>query len=598
MLKISHLFIYHSSRRLSRVFSYLKNGFFVKMKKIVALSLVALSYLSPAVKAGGLVFVKPLPEITTLSGSYAELRPNHFHGGWDFRTGGQVDLPVYAVADGYIARVVITPSGYGKMVMINHPGGITTVYGHLNGFLGKLDSAVRREQYRQRRYDVTVEFRPSDFPVKHGQQFAISGNTGGSAGPHLHFEVRRTADGTMMNPVIYNKVFGIQDDKSPKIFGVKIYGVPGSGEVNGVSQMRYLCNIGRATLRNGSTVRAWGNVSFAVKASDYMSGTYFSYGVRKMRLYVDGRLVSQVTLQNFLFDEKKAVNSLVDYDQLMHTKEYYVKFSKDKGNPLHFYAPLVRNGVLTVNQNRLYPIVIEVEDDFGHKNRISFNIRGERGSLSSVPMGYTSMFRAGHANAISRKSFLLRLPKDALYTDVPIYFKDMKPAPTSNLYSDIYDFGAKNVPLHSPADVSVKILSDVLPHKNQYVLAKLNDKNQVCGTVNAEYVRGYMVGKAPALCRMAVYKDDKAPTIGAEHILKLRRFPVLKLKIRDNLSGIDTYNGYIDGKWVLFEYDPKTARISCDLRKAGLAEGRNHTLRVEVVDYCKNKGVLETKIFY
>ena len=231
-------------------------------KRFFLLFLVALSVACPAM-ASNLVYELPLPEVNTLAGSFAELRPNHFHGGWDFRTGGKENLPVYAFADGFISHVVITPSGYGKMVMIDHPDGTTSIYGHLNGFVGELDSVVRKEQYRLRSYTVTLNFPPNRFPVKAGQQFAVSGNTGGSAGPHLHFETRRTSDGLMLNPYKHNDIFGIQDNVKPTIYGVKIYGVPGKGGVNGVAEKKYNTNAGKATtLRQGTTVRAWGKLTF------------------------------------------------------------------------------------------------------------------------------------------------------------------------------------------------------------------------------------------------------------------------------------------------------------------------------------------------
>lgn len=538
----------------------------------------------------------PLPEVNTLAGTYAELRPNHFHGGWDFRTGGQENLPVYSVANGYIARVVITPSGYGKMVMINHPEGVTTIYGHLNGFVGALDSVVAAEQYKQKRYDVIVEFKPTDFPVKKGQQFAISGNTGGSAGPHLHFETRRTSDGLMLNPCFYNDVFGVKDSEQPKIYGVKVCGVGNKGLVNGVKQMKYICNAKGATLRDGATINAWGDISFEVKASDYMTGTWFHYGVRKLRLLVDGEIKSEIHIQDFKFDDKRAVNSLVDYAQLMQSREYFVKFSKDKGNPLPVYVKNVNNAVLHINeQDRRYKVCIEVEDDFGNKNSINFIVKGSERSFAESDDKPTSVLKCGRLNSINKGNMLLRVPKEALYTDVPLF---MSVDTSDKYFSDVYDFGADLYPLHVAADLSVKVVNDTLTDKSKYVMARLNEKNLVTGVVPAQYVKGYVVASTFSLGRFAVYKDDKAPTIGAEHILKLRKFPVMSLKIRDNLSGINTYNGYIDDKWVLFEYDPKNQRISCDLRKTGIKESTTHKLKVVVTDYCGNEGVLETSIYY
>ena len=538
---------------------------------------------------------KPLDDVNTLAGSYAELRPNHFHGGWDFRTGGQENLPIYSVADGYVARVIITPSGYGKMAMIEHPDGITTLYGHLNGFVGKLDSVVRAEQYRQHKYDVKLEFSPNEFPVKKGQQFAISGNTGGSAGPHLHFETRRTSDWLMLNPVEYNSVFGVVDNDAPKIMGLKVYAKPGSGWVVGGRESKYVCGSG-GNLRNGSTVNAWGEISFGVKAYDHMTGTWFKYGVRKYRLKIDNVLVSEISLQNFLFADKRAVNSLLDYEQLMKTREYFVKFSKDKANPLPVYALQKNEAVLNVNEpGRIYKIQIEVEDDFGHVTSLNFNVKGVEKEVKTDNEEFTHMFKCGQNNLISADDMFLNLPKECLYTDVRVNYKM---EPSDKYFSNIYDFGAEYTPLHVPADLSIKVIDDSLENKKNYVVARLNGKNLVTGVVPSKYINGYMVASSFFLGKFAVYKDEKAPVVFAEHVLKLRQNPVIWLKIHDNLSGINTYNGYIDGKWVLFEYDPKTARILCDLRKTDIAKQQKHTLKVVVTDYCDNAAQFETSFFY
>ena len=551
------------------------------------------------VSAQDLQYAQPLQDVYTLAGTYAELRPNHFHGGWDFRTHGQENKPVYAVAKGYVARVVISPTGYGKMAMINHPDGTTTIYGHLNGFVGRLDSAVKAEQYKQRRFEVVAEFRPDEFPVVPGQQFAISGNTGGSAGPHLHFEIRRTSDLLMLNPFLHNDIFGIVDTKKPTIYGVKIYGATEAGAVDGKAEKKYLCNAGKnTTLRHGQIIPAWGKITFAVKASDAMDGTYFNYGVRKLWLDAEGKNISEIHIDSFPFEQKRAVNSLIDFAQRAVSREYYVKFSKEPGNPLQQHVATVNNAVLCIDtEGKEYPVTIRVQDDFGNADTFSFVIKGKPMPLPAADTAVTKMLRQGQDNIFSNEHLLLHFSKDALYTDVPLHYSTDTTA--RNYLSPVHEFGTDLVPIHTEVDYAVKVEQDTLQNKRQYVLARVNKRNMVTGVVQkARYFNGYMAGTTNYLSRLAVFQDKDAPTIKPLNITKLKANPVLSFRIRDNLAGIKSYDGYIDGEWHPFEFDAKTARLHMDLRRTGIEKGTTHTVKIVVTDGCENTATHEVQIYY
>ncbi len=230
----------------------------------------------------------PLQTIVTLSGNYAELRRNHFHGGVDFRTGGMENAPIYSIDNGYVSKISISPSGYGKLAYIDHPNGYTSLYAHLNGFVPKLDSIVKARQYEKRTYAIEITLNPDEYPVKKGEQFALSGNTGSSGGPHLHFEIRKTDDYTLMNPMLLNRYFEVQDRRKPRILAVKMYGMNDRGVVSNSKERKFQA-VGQAAKRtiSGGTVNAWGEIGFAVRANDYMTGTHFTHNPRILRLYVD-----------------------------------------------------------------------------------------------------------------------------------------------------------------------------------------------------------------------------------------------------------------------------------------------------------------------
>lgn len=546
---------------------------------------------------GNLKYALPVDGPVTLAGSYAELRANHFHGGWDFRTGGKENQPIYAAADGYVSHVVISPAGYGKMAIVAHPDGTSTIYGHLNGFVGELDSTVRKEQYRQKRYDVSLSFQPSQFPVKVGQHFAISGNTGGSAGPHLHFEIRRTSDLLMMNPYLHNDVFGIKDDKKPTLFGIKLSAVPQQGAVAGLAEKKFACNAGKATtLRSGASIKAWGKLNVAVKANDKMNDTWFKYGIRDYKLYFCDTLISQVHISDFLFDDKRGINSLIDFKQMAKTKEFFVKFSKEPGNPLKMHSHLKNNGVITINQEgKEYPVRIVLEDDFANRDTFDFKLVGQKQGFASPDSNVTCVLKQGKLNSFSRPNILINFPPDVLYTDVPLKFSCDT---LKKFFTPAYDFDTEFVPLHANYDFALRLENDTLKDKSKYVVVRLNEKNLITGHIKAKYFNGYMMGQSNYLSRMSVYFDSTPPVITPLNVQNLRKNPVMTLRIKDNLAGIESYNAYIDGKWVLMEFDMKTARLICDLRKVSIAQNTSHSLKVEVADACGNVGVYETKIYF
>ena len=125
----------------------------------------------------------------TLAGVLGDLRTNHFHAGIDIRTQQREGFQVLAAADGYISRIKVQTTGYGNVIFIKHPNGMTTVYGHLLSYAEPMGSYLRQKQYERQSFDIELNPSPEQFPVRKGQLIALSGNTGGSAGPHLHFEM-------------------------------------------------------------------------------------------------------------------------------------------------------------------------------------------------------------------------------------------------------------------------------------------------------------------------------------------------------------------------------------------------------------------------
>jgi len=536
----------------------------------------------------------PLKSTTTLSGNFAELRRNHFHGGIDFRTDGVENKPVYTIDDGYVALINIAPGGYGKMALINHPNGYTTQYAHLNGFVPRLDSIIQARQYEKQSFSIEIVLQPDEYPVKKGEQFALSGNTGASRGPHLHFEIRKTDDNTLINPIEY---FKFEDNRAPRISAVKIYGMENSGVVNNSRERKFIATATakNRTLQGGADIRAWGEIGFAVKANDYMTGTGFSYGVRIVKLFVDDILISEVKIDNIKLRDSRAMNSFVDYGQYMKTKEFYMKSFSEPNSPLTIFKNTEHGGIYNINEERAYSVRYEVFDDFGLNDIVSFTVHGKKANIPKSKKTDVTLLTCKESHIFERNGFLIHFPENALYSDLELEYRTIA---STKFCSPIHEIGNVNIPLHTVCDISIKVEKDTIEDKRKYFIAKLNPNNIITGSAGGFYVDGFMVGRTNVFEKFAIAADLDKPIITPVNTTDLRRRPYLHFKILDTRSGIARYDGYIDGEWILFEFDAKTNSIIYKMDKSRIAQNKNHDFKLVVTDMCGNVATFEKTIYW
>ncbi len=283
--------------------------------------------------------IPPMDIPLLLSGNFGELRSNHFHSGLDFKTKGITGIPVKAVQDGYISRINISPWGYGRALYVTHPDGTKSVYGHLNHFVKSIETFACDSQYIKEKFQVELYPQPSQFPVKQGDIIAYSGNTGGSGGPHLHFEIRDAATDDIYDPLPYYKD-RIRDNVSPEIRGLMIFPQIGTGIVDGETQnqeIRITKNKAGKTIVTPERNTAWGNIGIGVKAYDRMSGTSNIYLPQKISLEVDGIEVFAQSMDNFSFAELRYLNSLISFDEWVNRKPFFMKSYIEPGNRLKIF---------------------------------------------------------------------------------------------------------------------------------------------------------------------------------------------------------------------------------------------------------------------
>lgn len=525
---------------------------------------------------------KPMDIPVLLSGNFGELRSNHFHSGIDFKTQGVEGKPIHSVQDGYVSRISVSPWGYGNGLYITHPDGTTTVYGHLQKFSQKITAYLKEKQYEQESFNVNLSLTPDELPVKEGELVALSGNTGSSGGPHLHFEVRDTETEEPMDPIEYYKDL-IKDTQAPKIQGIMVYSMPGKGVVNGSRRKLELKPVtaknGKQTL-NGK-IEAWGEIGLAVKGYDYMDNTSNIYGIKDITLTADSQVIFHSNLDRFAFDESHYLNSFTDFEEWKEHRSFYIKSFVDPGNRLRFIESLNR-GILTIDEPRTYHLTYQLADAFGNTTRLSIQIEGKEQPIPEVDTENTELFHWWSDNRFGAKGIRLTIPKGNLYDD--LYFR-YSVKEDSTALGTTHILHNKPVAFHKSAKLSLRLQTDTLDNKLQYGIVRLqNGRRSWTGGV---YRNGWVDADIKEMGSYTLGQDLVPPTITPLNPATWVSKQAIALRLSDNLSGVQTYRGEIDGQYVLFEMNSKSV-ITYHFDKERLARGK-HTLKLVVTDACGNQ---------
>jgi len=345
----------------------------------------------PAAPAAGAVTVAPgyfLFPIAPgqpgfLAASMGELRPNHFHGGLDIKTGSVVNKPVYAAADGYISRLKQSSFGYGNVLYITHPNGLTTVYGHLNKFGGAVAAELLRRQYEKQTYELELFFPQGQFPVKRGEVVALSGNTGGSAGPHVHWEVRDGQD-RQLNPLQWGGFPEIQDHTGPTLQALAVEPLAITARVRGRFERAVL--VPKLQPRPGAatvwpdTISCTGQVGLLLQGFDRFDNAWNKNGIQRVTVRVNGQPHYQHIIDAVAFPNgSRQVNNFVDYAYACTAGRTLQKLWVDEGNDLPFYTPPgLGQGKLTVEAGQVYTVDFELADSYNNKATARLVLRGEK----------------------------------------------------------------------------------------------------------------------------------------------------------------------------------------------------------------------------
>ena len=516
-----------------------------------------------------------------LAGSFGEIRGNHFHSGIDFRTNQREGYPVYAVADGYISRLRVQNSGFGQALYINHPNGFTSVYGHLQRFAPKIATIVKNLEYEKKSFELDEFPNETLIPIHKGEVIAWSGNRGSSGGPHLHFEIRDTKTEETINPQFFG--IDIPDNIPPVIYSIYAYRL--NGKVFNESTPKQAIAISGAAGNYKATapISLTGEVGFGVVTTDRHNGLSGTNGVYSIQLELDGKMVYTSALERFAFEDSKAINSHIDFPTYLNTKRSIQKSFVEPGNPLSIYSSLVNGGRINFNDGAIHQLRYVITDSKGNSSILSFSVHAGSAPVAAAVIPSGIIYPYNKVNEFNSDDIKVIFPKGTLYSDLNFNYKRL-PKPQGNAYSSMHQIHNRYTPLHVGFDLWIK--ADNLPEglRNKALVVNSNGSSQ-----GGSFDNGYIKTTPRNFGSFYISVDTIAPRIVPVNISEGKNMAGLSkifFRLSDNLSGIKSFNGYIDGKWVLMEFDTKTATLwhSFDERTS---TGK-HTLELVVVDVKEN----------
>ena len=539
-------------------------------------------------------FGSPLDIPIELSGCFGELRPNHFHSGFDIKTQKKVGLNIYAVADGYVSRIKIGIYGYGKAIYITHPNGYTSLYGHLSAGYGKIEQYIKDIQYKEKNYEIEVYLKPTDLPVTKGEIVALSGNTGGSGGPHLHFEFRDSKTDNIFNPMLFGFDKFVKDSKKPTINGLYVYPIEEKSIVN---QSNKSVNLSLDLQSDGTflsqTVKAFGKIGFGINAIDSFDNPGNKYGIYKVEVFDNGKSIFGYQFDSFAFEEFRYINALLDYSKFKICKQKIQKLFLKNPYPLNIIKTDADRGIINVESSSLtknYKIVIS--DYMNNQTEII------------VPVEYSGLPPTNVVPTQKSKYFVKSNIENVFASEnTEVIF------PEKIFYEDFYmDFRVKNdtvylhngtVPVHANYTLNIDSKKYSEEKMKKMFVAKIEGKK-------LDYLPTYRKGtifsaKTRELGTFCLANDEINPKIIILKVIEgtnLTKESTISFRISDDLSGINTFNGYLNGKWILFEYEYKQKRLTYRFSDKIAPEIGKNELKLIVADNVGNTTIFETSFLY
>ncbi len=548
-------------------------------------------------------FVSPVRIPIYLSGTFGELRTDHFHSGIDIKTQGVTGKTVQSIEDGYVSRIKITSKSYGRALYIAHDNGYTSVYGHLDRFTENIEQYVKTKQYEKESHVVDLFPDPGEFPVKKKEIIGYSGNSGYSFGPHLHFEIRNSVNQHPLNPLKLG--IKIKDEIHPRIYRTAIYPLANNSFVNGEPKKAII----KATGSNGlykitenQPVEVSGRIGFGIETYDYHNGSRNRCGIHSIELLIDSSRHYYHIIDEFAFNETRYINSLIDYEAKQRWKYKIQKSFVQPNNPLNIYKEIKGDGSIVFNDTNVHHIQYNVKDVYDNTSSISFLVKNKMQDDSvhvNSDTNYTMLIPFNQENHFSDTGISIKFPKNSLYDTLK--FQYAKKQPEKNMFSDIHIIHNQYTPVQKYITLSIQpnMLDEEL--QDNALIVKIDEDGEYESMGGSySYSDGYITAFVRELGEFAISIDTTAPEITPTHPNKTKyaKGEMIAFKATDELTEIAEYTGYIDNQWALFEYDYKNDKIMYFIDEERLQKNQQHTLELFVIDEKNNVASYHSTFYY
>jgi hypothetical protein len=501
-----------------------------------------------------------------------------------------------------VSRIKVQSNGYGYSLYLNHPDGITSLYGHLSSYNARIDSFVKAYQYKNQTFKADIYLKNDVLPIKKGELIAYSGNSGSSAGPHLHFEIRNTSTQYPQNALRFK--LPVKDNISPKINRLYLYEFSGSGQNRMIKSRREIPikqNKGSYVLTSGIPISVSDHIGFSIESFDYLNDAPNRCGLYSIEMFVDGELYFHFVTDEFGFNESRYINAFSDYSLNVEEGIKAQKLFLMPNSSLSMYKYDYNDGIIYPQDGDTSKVDIYLKDVYGNITDLSFKIRGTSANelLKTNNDEFLEIFKWYESNDFDNHVFRLHIPSNSLYENLKFRYSRREFPGLVHPY--IHSIASTSTPLQKSAELSLALSDSINIDPEKLCIVAIDDKDESLiyagGTISGKWLKTSIL----EFGKYTIAADTLPPQIIPVNISSgknMKTEKAIRFIVRDDLSGINDYKAFIDNEWVLFEHDAKNDMITYYFDKNRLKTNSNHELELYVSDKRNNTNLFHSSFIW